>query len=139
MAFHPSEAEKANDPGPNPGGRTSTLQWQHMRSTNKKQAYYYVYLLLCDDGSYYTGYTNNVPSRLRLHKRGRAARYTKMHRPNTVVHVERFRTRRAAMKRERQVKALSHNQKADLAQAASVASQKLIGSRYRRRMPLRVT
>ena len=76
---------------------------------------YYVYLLLCDDGSYYTGYTNNVTSRLERHKEGHGARYTRMHIPKKVVYVERFRTRRAAMKREHQIKALSHSKKHKLA------------------------
>jgi len=72
-------------------------------------------MLLCDDGSYYTGYTSNVASRLRRHKKGRGARYTKMRRPRRIVHVENFRTRRAAMKRERQIKSLTHEQKRNLA------------------------
>jgi putative endonuclease len=75
-------------------------------------------MLLCDDGSYYTGYTSNVASRLRRHKKGRGARYTKMRRPRRIVHVENFRTRRAAMKRERQIKSLTHEQKRNLARRA---------------------
>jgi putative endonuclease len=53
---------------------------------------YYMYLLLCDDGSYYTGYTNNVTSRFERHMKGRGARYTRMRRPKMVVCVEEFRT-----------------------------------------------
>ncbi len=81
---------------------------------------YYVYLLLCDDGSYYTGYTNNVASRLERHKKGYGARYTRMHRPNRVVHVEKLRTRSAATRREQQIKALSHREKHEL---VSIGSQ----------------
>src|SRR3972149_3538326 len=80
----------------------------------KKSTSYYVYLLLCDDGSYYTGYTNNVAARFERHKKGRGARYTRMRRPKTVVYVEEFKTRGAASKRERQLKALSHKEKYDL-------------------------
>jgi len=76
---------------------------------------YYVYLLLCEDGSYYTGYTSDLASRLKRHQIGRGARYTKMRRPKRIVHLERFRTRRAAMRRERQIKALTHAQKHELA------------------------
>ena len=75
---------------------------------------YYVYLLLCDDGSYYTGYTNNVASRLERHKKGYGARYTRMRKPKRVVYVEEFRTRRDAAKREQQIKALSHREKDEL-------------------------
>jgi putative endonuclease len=71
----------------------------------------FVYLLLCEDGSYYTGSTNNLASRLKKHKAGYGARYTRMRRPKKVVHVEEFRTRRAAMKREREIKRLTRDQK----------------------------
>lgn len=76
---------------------------------------YYVYLLLCDDGSYYTGYTNNVTSRLERHKAGRGARYTKMRRPKRIAYVEKFKTRKAATRREHQIKTLSHREKHELA------------------------
>jgi putative endonuclease len=72
---------------------------------------YYVYLLLCDDGSYYTGYTNDLASRFERHKRGRGARYTRMRKPKKIVYVERFGTRVAAIRREQEMKALSHREK----------------------------
>jgi len=84
-----------------------------------KSTSYYVYLLLCDDGSYYTGYTKNVPSRLWQHKKGYGARYTRMCRPKRIIHVEEFKTRRAAMLREQQIKGLTHNQKRDLERKAA--------------------
>jgi len=82
---------------------------------------YYVYVLLCADGSYYTGYTKNVDSRFRLHVSGKGARYTRLHRPKKLVHVEELPTRSEAMKRERRVKKLSHAQKARLARAKKKA------------------
>ena len=80
----------------------------------EKRKTYSVYLLVCDDGSYYTGYTNNVTSRLEKHRTGRGARYTRMHKPKKVVYVEEFNTRRAATRREQQIKALSHREKHEL-------------------------
>jgi predicted GIY-YIG superfamily endonuclease len=41
-----------------------------------------------------------------------------MRRPRRIVRVENFRTRRAAMKRERQIKSLTHEQKRNLARRA---------------------
>jgi len=76
-------------------------------------------LLLCDDGSYYAGYTNNVASRLWQHKKGYGARYTRIRRPKRVIYVEEFKTRRAAMRRERQIEALTHSQKRDLGRKAA--------------------
>ncbi|MGD0175393.1 MAG: GIY-YIG nuclease family protein [Candidatus Bathyarchaeia archaeon] len=82
------------------------------KTRNRKT--HYVYLLLCDNGSYYTGYTNDVTSRFARHKKGQGARYTRMHRPIRVVYVEEFGTRKAATGRERQIKALSHEEKHEL-------------------------
>jgi len=75
---------------------------------------YYVYIILCAGGSFYTGYTKNVDERARLHANGRGARYTKMHPPKKVVHVEQFESRAEAMRREKALKKLSHKQKEDL-------------------------
>ena len=72
---------------------------------------YYVYVILCEDNSFYTGYTKNLDSRMRLHMNGKAARYTKMHKPQKIVYFEEFSSRLEAMRRERRVKRLSHNQK----------------------------
>ena len=86
---------------------------------------YYVYLLLCDEGSYYTGYTNNVASRLERHKKGYGARYTRMRKPKRVVYVEEFKTRGTANKRERQIKALSHREKHELISIGSHTNTEL--------------
>jgi len=75
---------------------------------------YYVYILLCEDGSYYTGYAKNIDSRLKQHMRGVGARYTKLHKPKRIVYTEEFNTIREAMKRERKIKRLSHDEKEKL-------------------------
>jgi putative endonuclease len=75
---------------------------------------YHVYIILCEDGSFYTGYTKNVDSRLRLHFNGRGARYTRMHKPKKLVYTERFSSRAEAMRRERSVKTMSRRQKLEL-------------------------
>ncbi len=75
---------------------------------------FYVYLLLCSDGSFYTGYTKNLEERTKLHESGKGARYTRMHKPEGVAHVELFDSRAKAMKRERAIKKLSHQQKLNL-------------------------
>jgi len=80
---------------------------------------FYVYLLLCNDGSYYTGYTNNVASRFERHKKGHGARYTRMRRPKKIVYVEKCRTRLSAIRRERQIKRLNHDEKHDLVSVRS--------------------
>lgn len=75
---------------------------------------YYVYIIQCEGESFYTGYTKNLRSRIRLHEKGKAARYTRMHPPKKLVHVEEFHSRAEAMKREKRIKKLSHLQKIKL-------------------------
>jgi putative endonuclease len=75
---------------------------------------FFVYILLCNDGSFYTGYTQNLKRRVRLHKNGKGARYTKSHKPKKVAFVELFDSRSEALKRERRIKKMSHKQKQKL-------------------------
>ncbi|TRO54968.1 GIY-YIG nuclease family protein [Candidatus Bathyarchaeota archaeon] len=75
---------------------------------------FYVYILLCSDGSFYTGYTKNLEERIRLHESGKGARYTRTHKPKRVAYVELFDSRAKAMKRENAIKKLSHQQKLNL-------------------------
>ena len=76
---------------------------------------YYVYIILCNDGSFYTGYTKNVDERVKQHACGKGARYTRMHKPQKVVYVELLDSRGEAMKREKAIKRMSHMQKLNLA------------------------
>ena len=76
---------------------------------------YYVYVILCEGNCFYTGSTKNLNTRLRLHLKGKGARYTRMHKPRKLVHAEEFGTRSEAMKREKRIKKLNHTQKMRLA------------------------
>jgi putative endonuclease len=80
---------------------------------------FYVYILLCIDGSFYTGYTKDLNERTRQHENGKGAKYTKTHRPQKVAYVELFNNRGSAMKRERAIKKLTHQQKQDLISSQS--------------------
>jgi putative endonuclease len=71
------------------------------------------------DGSFYTGYTNDLQQRTRQHENGKGAKYTKSHPPQKVAYVEVFRSRSSAMKREKAIKKLSHQQKKDLISSQS--------------------
>jgi putative endonuclease len=70
----------------------------------------------CSDGSLYTGITGNLCKRIRQHN-GLAwggAKYTRSHRPVTLVHVERYKSRIEAHRRELEIKEMAHEQKQDL-------------------------
>jgi putative endonuclease len=75
---------------------------------------YYVYVILCTDGSFYAGYTKNINTRMRLHASGKGARYTRMHKPQKVAYLELFGSRAEAMRREKELKKMTHQQKLNL-------------------------
>ena len=79
----------------------------------------YTYLLLCSDGTYYCGWTTDPDRRVAAHNSGRGAKYTRARRPVELVYLERSDTREEAMRREAQIKKLSHAEKEELAQAYS--------------------
>jgi predicted GIY-YIG superfamily endonuclease len=72
---------------------------------------WFVYILRCADGTYYTGITNDLERRCRQHNAGTGSRYTRCRLPARVVYHEPQATRSLALKREAAVKALSRRQK----------------------------
>ena len=40
----------------------------------------YTYIVRCSDGTYYTGWTNNLAKRIKAHNDGKGAKYTKARR-----------------------------------------------------------
>lgn len=86
---------------------------------------YYVYVLLCQDGTFYTGYAKNLDVRLNMHEQGKGARYTRVHKPEKLVYIEEFGTRKEAMHREREIKKLGHEEKKRLCQSAIMRRQTL--------------
>lgn len=65
---------------------------------------YYVYVLECDNGSYYIGQTENIEKRYEEHFSGNGAKWTKTHKPLQIIHFEEYNTRDEAVKRESDLK-----------------------------------
>lgn len=61
---------------------------------------HYFYVLLCSDGSFYGGYTNDLKKRLDAHNSGKGAKYTKSRRPVEMIYHEEYADKRPAMQRE---------------------------------------
>ncbi len=74
----------------------------------------YTYILECKDGTYYTGWTNNLEKRLKDHNDGKGAKYTKSRLPVSLVYYEEFQTKEEAMRREYAIKRMSRNEKCSL-------------------------
>jgi putative endonuclease len=75
---------------------------------------WFTYILLCSDGSYYTGSTNDIKKRFKDHLEGKGARYTKSHKPIKIVYEEKFATKSEALKREAEIKGWSRKRKQNL-------------------------
>lgn len=76
----------------------------------------YVYILKCKDDSLYTGWTNNLERRLKVHCNGKGAKYTKARLPVELVYFEEFEDKIDAMKREYAIKQLTRKEKLILIQ-----------------------
>jgi len=73
---------------------------------------YYVYLLLCADGSYYTGVTNDVHRRFEEHDSGvNPKSYTYSRRPVELVWYKSFKYIDKAIAFEKQIKGWSRKKK----------------------------
>lgn len=73
---------------------------------------FYVYILKCSDGSYYTGFTNNVEERVMQHNKGLSlSAYTFTRRPVELVWVETFTDPNIAIDFEKKLKGWSRRKK----------------------------
>ncbi len=73
-----------------------------------------LYILLCADGSLYTGITTDVAARFAQHSAGAGAKYTRGRGPLKLVYVEDCESKSQALKRECQIKTMSRTQKLEL-------------------------
>ena len=75
---------------------------------------HYIYIVECRDGTYYTGYTNDVKKRIIAHNEGKGAKYTRGRRPVVLKYQESYQTKSEAMSREYNIKKLSREEKQKL-------------------------
>ena len=69
------------------------------------------YILKCNDNSLYTGWTNDITNRLKMHNEGKGAKYTRGRGPVELVYLEEFETKQEAMSREAKIKRLTRKEK----------------------------
>jgi len=77
----------------------------------RKEKDYSVYIVKCRDKTLYTGIAKDVKARISLHNEGRGAKYTRGRLPVKLVYSENGFTKSIALKREREIKALSRDEK----------------------------
>ena len=74
----------------------------------------YMYILLCSNGKYYTGSTNDLDKRLAQHQSGNGANFTKKHLPVELIYYEEFQRIDDAFRREKQVQGWTRIKKESL-------------------------
>lgn len=85
-----------------------------MRGKIKRRDRYFVYLVECNNGAYYAGYTNNLDGRIQLHNRGHGANYLRGKLPVKLVYAKEYRNYKNALYAERNLKKLTRAQKMEL-------------------------
>lgn len=81
------------------------------KEDRKKPENWFVYILLCADGSLYTGITTDLARRIDEHKAGTGAKYTRSHPVKECAHSESAPSRSAALRREAEIKRLTRAEK----------------------------
>lgn len=74
----------------------------------------WVYMLECADKTLYTGWTNDIETRLAAHNAGRGAKYTRSRLPARLVYREACPNKSAALRRECAIKQMTRAQKCAL-------------------------
>lgn len=82
-----------------------------------------IYILECKDGSLYTGYTNNLANRLKMHELGKGAKYTRGRGPFKLRYHQVFETKETAMQVEYQIKQLARADKVKIIQEQKLGEQ----------------
>jgi len=72
---------------------------------------WHVYILKCEDGSFYAGITNDLEKRFERHRLSRGGQYTAAHQPEKILYAEEFEDRVSAYAREQQIKKWSRSKK----------------------------
>ena len=80
---------------------------------------WFVYILQCADGTFYTGMTDDIVRREAAHNSGKGAKYTRGRTPVQVVYSEECESYSAALKREYAIKKLRRQEKMELLQKAN--------------------
>lgn len=79
----------------------------------------YVYILVCADGTLYTGWSTDPKSREKSHNsQSGGAKYTRSRRPVRLVYTEKCGDKSAALKRECEIKRLTHEKKLKLIESS---------------------
>lgn len=72
---------------------------------------FFVYMLKCRDGTFYTGIAKDLEKRMEVHRSGKGSKYVRTRLPFRLVYSESAESKSAAMKRENHIKQMSRAEK----------------------------
>lgn len=88
---------------------------------------FHVYILLCADGTLYTGYTGDLARRLKQHQSGAIPRsYTKSRRPVQLVWAGEFKNKDEARENEKKIKRWKPSRKETLIQTDQTKTDQIL-------------
>ena len=85
-----------------------------------KEDNYYVYIILCDNNSLYTGITNNLIDRFKKHKTNKGANYTKIYKPVKYLSAWYVKNKSIALSLEHFIKKQNKSKKIDFINKTSL-------------------
>jgi len=65
---------------------------------------WFIYIIQCGDGSFYTGITSDPKRRFAEHKQGKGGFYTRKKKAKDLLYIEEFLAKKKALQREKQIK-----------------------------------
>lgn len=89
----------------------------------REEKNYFVYILLCSDQTFYTGYTTDLERRLAEHNVGKGAKYTRGRRPVQLLASWSFPSLSQALRVEAAIKKRSRKEKEDLVKSPPPSGQ----------------
>jgi putative endonuclease len=80
----------------------------------KRTGKFFVYIVECSDGTYYTGFTPDIERRLKIHNEGKGAKYTRDRGPVGLVWYREYKYFKKAFMEEKRIKKLTRKQKEEM-------------------------
>ena len=88
---------------------------------------YYLYILKTVDNTLYCGIARDVLARFEEHKTGKGAKYTRSHKPQSIVYVDVFEDKSSASKEEYRIKkTLARKEKLELIEKNKLKTEKML-------------
>ena len=88
---------------------------------------YYLYILKTVDNTLYCGIARDVLARFEEHKTGKGAKYTRSHKPQSIVYVDIFEDKSSASKEEYRIKkTLARKEKLELIEKNKLKTEKML-------------